>query len=135
MASHLRRWGLELAFSAQVAYFLFNGLLYSVCVHYRPAKPLPEMGWISPVTTKFGTCSTSAFESLMQRYFFAVSIPIFIVAFVLTLTYGEDWIPGGPIGLNLKNRRASLDRDLNFRRIAVFFVIEALVLGSFWRWM
>ena len=106
MASHLRRWGLELAASALIACFLFNGVLYSMCVHYRPRTLLPEKGWISPVTTKFGTCYTSAFESLMQRHFFAVSIPIFIVAFVLTLTYREGWILGRSIGDNLRNQRA-----------------------------
>jgi len=135
MASHLRRWGLELAASALIACFLFNGVLYSMCVHYRPRTLLPEKGWISPVTTKFGTCYTSAFESLMQRHFFAVSIPIFIVAFVLTLTYREGWILGRSIGDNLSNQRASQDQDSSFRRTAVFFVIEALVLCSSWRWM
>jgi hypothetical protein len=103
MASHLRRWGLEFAGSALIAYFLFNGVLYSLCVHYRPRAPLPEKRWISPVTTKFGTCYTSAFESLMQRHFFVVWIPIFIVAFVLTLTYREGWIPGRSISDNLRN--------------------------------
>lgn len=135
MVSHLRRWGLELAASALVAYFLFNGMLYSMCVHYRPRTPLPEKGWISPVTTKFGTCYTSAFESLMQRHFFAVWIPIFIFAFVLQLTYRGSWIPGRGIGDNLRNQRASQDWDLNFQRMAIFLVIEAFILCSFWHWM
>jgi hypothetical protein len=135
VASHLRRWGLELAASALVGYFLFNGVPYSMCVHYRPRTPLPEKGWTSSVTTKFGTSYTSAFESLMQRHFFAVSIPIFIVAFVLQLTYRGSWIPGRSIGDNLKDQRASQDQDLNFRRMAVFFAIEVLILCSFWHWM
>jgi hypothetical protein len=135
MASHLRRWGLELAASALIAYFLFNGVLYSMCVHYRPRTSLPEKGWISPVTTKFGTCYTSAFESLMQRHFFAVSIPIFIVAFVLTLTYKKDWSPGQSLGDNLREQQAAQDQDLNYRRTAIFFTIEALILCSLWHWM
>ena len=126
---------LELATSALVAYFLFNGVLYSMCVHYRPRAPLPEKGRISPVTTKFGTCYTSEFESLMRRHFFAVSIPTFMVAFVLQLTYRRSWIPSRSIGDNLKDQRASRDQDLNFRRMVVFFVIEALILCSFWHWM
>jgi hypothetical protein len=135
MASHLRRWGLEFAASAWVAYFLFSGVLYSMCVHYRPRTPMPGKGWVTPVTTKFGTCYTSAFESLMQRLSLAVLIPIFIVMFVLTLTYRGNWIPGRSIGENLRDQRASQDQDLNYRRMAVFFVMDALILCSFWHWM
>jgi hypothetical protein len=59
------------------------GVLYSLCIHYRPPTPWPEKGWISSITTKFGTCYTSEFEARMQRYFFVVWITVFIVAFVL----------------------------------------------------
>lgn len=132
--SHLRRWGLELAYSTLGAYFLFNGMLYSMCVRQRPRTPLPEKGWIFPVPTKYGTCYTSAFESLMQRYFFTVWIPIFVVAFMLSLTYRESWIPGRSIGDNLRDQRASQDKDLNFRRAVAFFVVEVLVVCALWRW-
>ena len=71
----------------------------------------------------------------MQRYFFAVWIPVFIVAFVLQSTYRAGWVPGGNLGQNLLDQRAYQDRDLSVPRMALFFIIEAFILCSFWRWM
>ena len=68
-----------------LATFLFNGVFYGVCVHDRPRLPWPAKGWTFPITTKFGTCYTSAFESLVQRYFMRVWVPVFMVAFGPTI--------------------------------------------------
>jgi hypothetical protein len=135
MGLYLRRWGLELACASLGAYFLFNGLLYNVCVRDRPRTPMPANGWIFPVWTKFGICYTSAFESLMQRYFFIGWASIFVIAFLLGETYRENWIRGRSLSDNLAAQQVARDRDLNGWRAAVFFVVEVFVLCVIWRWL
>jgi hypothetical protein len=87
MGPHLRRWGPELSGSVLLTYFLFNGVLYDMCVHFRPRAPEPLCGWVVPVTTKFVTCYTSQFESAVQQHFIAIGASLFLVAFALKATY------------------------------------------------
>ena len=134
MASHLRRWALELAGSFFFAYFLFAGVLYDLCVHYRPRVPLAEKGWISPVWTKFGTCYTSAYDSQIQDYVFFICVPVFVIAAILQSTYRENWVADRTIGENLHAQRMSQDRNLNPWRSATFFIAEIAILCVFWWW-
>jgi hypothetical protein len=106
MVSHLRRRRLELVGTILFVTFLFNGVFYSLCAYYRPRMPWPAKGWTFPVTTKFGTCYTSAFESLAQRCSIWIWIPVFLIAFVLQFTYTEGWNSGQNIGQNLRKQRA-----------------------------
>ena len=114
-----------------ISAFLFNLVVYAICVAYRPTDPDIARGFIYAASTRYGTRYVSAFESFWITQFWEVWAGLFLLVVVLKASYrGRRRIQYDPLKSKVVDEFAYEEGDVSKRR----FLISAAVLTVLW-WM